>query len=252
MAMTRDEALARADSWLNGDRPAAQRQEIGLREFDLGYVAWGVEPQRTDPTRPPASTGAARAVIDKSSGELTTFPSLPVEAIIEQYRQRRAAQPRFPDDVREVLQGAGWFAGRSVPADIDRWAADFTARESKKGRRHELFPAARAALDEFGGLKIIQRGHGRDLGRFSFAFYPATDWFPDPDLYAEFREEIGKRAFPIGVHDDGPSELAIDEDGRVFLLHWADDLLEGDTIDDALVTLIRGAQPRVSTGEGTW
>jgi hypothetical protein len=252
MAMTRDEAVARADEWLNGASPAEQRLQVGLREFDLGYVAWGIEPPPTDPSQPPASSGAARAVIDKASGELTTFPSLPVDVIIEQYRQQHAAEPRFPDDVRQVLQDAGWFPGRSVTADIDRWAAGFTPRESPKGRRHELFPAARAVLDEFGGLKVGQRGHGQDLGRFPFAIYPATDWFPDPDLYAEFAEEIGKRAFPIGIHDDGPSELAIDEDGRVFLLHWSDDLLEGETIDEALVTLIRGAQPRASVGEGTW
>jgi hypothetical protein len=191
-------------------------------------------------------------VVDKRTGELTSWPPLPVPVIVAQYRQRTAEQPRFPDDVQAVLTKAGWFPGRSVAADVDRWAAEFTARTSANGRRHEFFAAARAALDEFGGLTVQQEGHGEAIGRFPFAFYPAHAWFPDPDSYAEFAEQIGRRVFPLGVHDDGPSELAIDEDGRVFLFHWSDDLLEGDTIDDALVTLIRGAQPRVPTGEGTW
>ncbi len=252
MAMTREQALARAERWINEDRPAGQRQEIGLHEFDLGFVVWPIEPAPADTSRPPAAVGGARGVVDRATGELSTWPSLPVPVIVERYRQQHAAAPRFPEDVRAVLERAGWFPGRSIAAEIDRWAAEVTAHTSPAGNRHELFSAARAVLDEFGGLRIVQEGHGDALGRFPFAFYPAHNWLPDPDLYVEFGAQLGRRVFPLGVHDDGPSELAVDEDGRVFLLHWSDDLLEGDTIDAALTTLIRGAEPRRPAREGMW
>jgi len=45
---------------------------------------------------------------------------------------------------------------------------------------------------------------------------------------------------PIGDHEDGPADLVIDPDGRVFLLHWADDFVLGDSIEAALGWLVRG------------
>jgi len=157
--------------------------------------------------------------------------------------------PRFPDDVATVLTAAGWFPGRSVAQDIEPWLADFTARTSAGGQRHQIFPAARAVLDEFGGLLVRPDQHGG--AGFPFGFYPAQDWFPDPAVYAELAGEIGSPVFPVGVHGDGPSELAVDGDGRVLLLHWSDDLVEGDDIDAALITLVRGAAARPLVEDGT-
>lgn len=86
--ITREEALEKADRWLNGDAPAEHRHEVGIYEFDYGYVVWAVEPEPDDPTAIPEFVGSSRRVIDKQTGELTTWPSIPVQIIAEQYSAR--------------------------------------------------------------------------------------------------------------------------------------------------------------------
>lgn len=94
--ITREEALRRADEWVNHGRSAEQRASVGIHEFDEGYIVWraesGTEPGGTTPgerTRPPVTIGGGRGVIDKETGEFSTWPSLPVSTIAEQYKLRR-------------------------------------------------------------------------------------------------------------------------------------------------------------------
>lgn len=233
--ITRDEALERARAWMSEGRVVVP--EIGLYEFDLGWVAWREVPAPTDPSCPPASTGGPQIVVDSERGEITTWQPLPAPLIAEQYAESRAAQDRFPPEVARVLLDAGWFPGRDIGAEIDAWAA---ARLGGPA----IFPAARAVLAEFGGLTIGDRaGWG-----FTSYLYPARSGVVlgrSPGL----TEEYGIAAFPLGVNEDD-GEIAMDEQGRVYFLHWADWFHLGATIEEALVSLIRGGDWPTDGDEG--
>jgi hypothetical protein len=210
--VTRDEAVALAGAWVNGG--GGQRLEVGVHEFDLGYVVWGVEPPSADRTVPPSTVGTARGVVDRATGELTMWPPLPVAVIAEQYAARRAAEQRFPADVLEVLRAAGWQPGHRAEAGGD---------------------PARAALAEFGGLRLEPKR------AYAFSLYPAAGHEPDLELYEGLAENLGLPLTPIGVrHDDGPSELTVDPRGRVFASHWSGSYFVADSADEAIVALIRG------------
>jgi hypothetical protein len=45
--------------------------------------------------------------------------------------------------------------------------------------------------------------------------------------------------FPLSNNEDSPAEIVMDEQGRVFFLHWADQFFLGADIDNALIALIR-------------
>jgi hypothetical protein len=61
--------------------------EMEIEEFDLGYVAWRREPPPEDPTIPPSTVGGTLLVIDKETGEMTTWPNRSSMKVIEQYRR---------------------------------------------------------------------------------------------------------------------------------------------------------------------
>jgi len=91
--ISQEQALSTADGWLNGDAPAEQRREVRRREFDLGWVVWAAPPAlERDPVtgerRPPADLGDACGVVDRQTGELSVWSSIPVDEVIEAYRQR--------------------------------------------------------------------------------------------------------------------------------------------------------------------
>ncbi|WP_028565419.1 SUKH-3 domain-containing protein [Salinispora tropica] len=234
--ISRDEALARARRWAAAGRPGPP-PEVDFYEFDLGFVASrrGPTPQVADgPPRPPSATGQATVVIDRETGELSRWPSLPIPALVERYAQHRAAEGRFPPDVREVLDQAGWFPGRDMTAAVDLWLAHFA--DELAGL--ECFPAARAALIEFGGLILPQVGGGR----YWSSIQPTRSNGVVTESSEVFAEEFDNPVFPLGNNDDGPSELAMDAQGRVFQLHWADDFFIGPDIDTAIIALIRGGR----------
>ncbi|MEV8093976.1 SUKH-4 family immunity protein [Kitasatospora sp. NPDC085879] len=107
---TREQAIEAAERWLNGDRPEDRRQRIALHEFDLGWVLWAEpEPAGTDAgegeRRAPADIGSACAVVDRETGELTTWPSVPVEEVVQLYRDKLGAGTFDPD--RRPVTGPG-------------------------------------------------------------------------------------------------------------------------------------------------
>ncbi|MEU8326939.1 SUKH-3 domain-containing protein [Micromonospora sp. NPDC048839] len=243
--ISRDEALVRAREWAAVGHPGPP-PEVDMYEFDLGFVVSRREP-RPEPTngppRPPSATGQPTIVIDRETGELSQWPPLPGPAIAEQYAQRRAAEGRFPPDVRAVLDKAGWYPGRDMTASVNNWLTRFA--DDLAGL--EFFPAARAALVEFGGLRLPQfGGDGVSGSGFGSAVHP-TQGGVLADGSEIFAEEYGIPVFPFGNNADGPSELVIDAQGRVFQLHWADDFFVGPDIDTAIIALIRGGEaPAVS------
>ncbi|MGW0733553.1 SUKH-4 family immunity protein [Streptomyces sp. NPDC002851] len=90
---SQEQALAAADRWLNPSGATTPRREVRMREFDLGWVVWAAPaPLERDPEtgerRPPAELGDACGVVDRRTGELTVWPSIPVDEVIQMYRQK--------------------------------------------------------------------------------------------------------------------------------------------------------------------
>lgn len=233
--MTPDEAAEIARPWALRSLPSSGG-EIGLYEFDLGYVAWAKAPP-ADPSRPPAVIGAPLAVVDKATGELTQWPSLSPPGVAELYQREAEARRRLPEDVRAVLTAAGWRSDRDVSAWVTTWLKE-TA-----DARLPIFPAARRLLDEFGGLRFRQlKPPGVASGGFDVQFWP-TDGRVLVELFAEFAADLGMPVFPLAWYEDGPSDLVVAADGRVFLLHEAGEFLVGATPDEAITRLVRGEPP---------
>ncbi len=93
---TRDQALDAAHRWINGDVPQESSRAVRSHEFDLGWVVWPEPaPVQVDPLtgvrRAPEEIGAACAVVDRSTGELTVWPSFPVPDVIRLYRDKLGA-----------------------------------------------------------------------------------------------------------------------------------------------------------------
>ncbi|GIJ79983.1 SUKH-3 immunity protein [Micromonospora phaseoli] len=236
--ISRDEALTIARQWAAAGQPGPT-PEVDLREFDLGYVAWRVipAPPPTDgPPVPPPSTGYPRAVIDGQTGEVSQWPSLPWQTVAEKYAQYRAAEGRFPPDVRQVLDKAGWFPGRDRTASVNLWMVRFA--DELAGL--DCPPVARAALVEFGGLRLPQFGRRGHLGGGFTSYIHPTLGGVVTEAARAFAEEYDNPVYPLGNNEDGPSELVVDAQGRVFMLHWADDFFVGPDVDSAIVKLIRG------------
>ncbi|WP_329311756.1 SUKH-4 family immunity protein [Streptomyces sp. NBC_01262] len=94
--ISQEQALATAERWLNGHAPQEQHRRIGIQEFDLGWVVWAVPPPvEVDPVtgqrRPPADFGNASGVVDRRTGELTVWPSVPVDEVIGMYQAKHGA-----------------------------------------------------------------------------------------------------------------------------------------------------------------
>ncbi|WP_431727988.1 SUKH-3 domain-containing protein [Verrucosispora sp. TAA-831] len=247
--ISREQALAIARQWASAGRPGPE-PEIELYEFDLGYVAWEVmppPPPTGGPPAPPASTGFPSAVIDRATGEVSRWRSVPPDLVAEEYTQHRAAEGRFPPDVRHVLDKAGWRPGRDATAAVNHWMRRFA--DELTGL--ECSPAARAALIEFGGLQLPQfGGHGEPGGGYTSFIFPTVGGIVT-DKARGFSEEFDNPVFPFGNNEDGPSELVVDAQGRVFMLHWADDFFVGPDIDTAIVKLIRGG-PMTEASDLDW
>jgi hypothetical protein len=86
--ITREEADQIAEKWVSESAPGETPTNAVVHEFDLGYVVWAEQA----PGEPPM-IGANRGIIDKDTGELSIWPSLPVDMVITQFRERRRTHP---------------------------------------------------------------------------------------------------------------------------------------------------------------
>ncbi|MFJ1705056.1 SUKH-4 family immunity protein [Kitasatospora sp. NPDC088346] len=108
---SREQAIEAAHQWINGARPEEQWRPVAVHEFDLGWVLWAEQPAAaTDPgtgeRRAPAEIGSACAVVDRETGELTSWPSVPVEDVVQLYRDKLGAGSYDPDLPPAVGPGA--------------------------------------------------------------------------------------------------------------------------------------------------
>jgi hypothetical protein len=149
---------------------------------------------------------------------------------------RKASGARFPNDVREALEAAGWSPGRDVLPRTQPWIDAVTATAEYVGDPvPELFDSARAVLAEFGGLRFRPLNPHRNK---DFAIAPGNN---PGDYWLGMPEHIDKPSYPIGLYyDEMPSELVMDVDGGVYVLHWYSKHMVADSVDEAIVKLVRG------------
>lgn len=85
-------AVARivADHFINAARTPGDRREIDHYEFEQGFVFWEVEPPGPDPLRPPASVGAGCVVVDRITGEPSSWPAMAAVEIARRYPEGSA------------------------------------------------------------------------------------------------------------------------------------------------------------------
>lgn len=122
---------------------------------------------------------------------------------------------------KQQLADAGWVEGRV------RWLDDQAERLAQRG--FAMFPAARAFLERYGGLRVggpatLRRGTG------TYFHTDPDSVVTDPSWTQEWEQLSGTRVFPIGETAWGEYTLLIDEHGRIFgmdmtttLTYWADD-----------------------------
>jgi hypothetical protein len=133
---------------------------------------------------------------------------------------------RFSKETEASLMAGGWYLGRSVLTQT-RLPSDFG-----------LFDAAASVLDEFGGLHIGVAGPGIDNQKSVLQIDAMKGEFAD-ERFSEFAVVIRSKLYPLGEIDGENFYLAIDEQGRVFLL--MDDLwFAGNNFDEALELLLSG------------
>jgi hypothetical protein len=73
------------------------------------------------------------------------------------------------------------------------------------------------------------------------------------DVLGELAEVIGVPLFPIGVEAKGDALVAIDERGRVFALDQGGEWFLGETLDEAVLSLLTGDGPAERLrDDGTW
>jgi hypothetical protein len=158
---------------------------------------------------------------------------------------------RFPEEVETVLTAGGWSPDRRVEEQADaavRYVEEYFGNDDT---RTESFPLAVDTLREFTGVCVIQDGAGLDLRRRSFLF-DATKVAATSQTLTDFKNVIGSRLFPLGFEGDHDSILAVAETGHVFSLDHTGEWHLGDSIDDALVTLVTGKQPERVDDSGNW
>ncbi|WP_250031828.1 SUKH-3 domain-containing protein [Paractinoplanes maris] len=99
--ITRAEAEEIAARWaLNESEQRGYGCEPMLAEFDLGYVVWTRQPS----TVLSVPGDGARTVIDRETGVLSTWPSVPPEEIATIYRDRRPTPPGTVDPAISLLR----------------------------------------------------------------------------------------------------------------------------------------------------
>jgi hypothetical protein len=131
-----------------------------------------------------------------------------------------------------MLTEAGWFLGRDVIDSV------------KLPEEFEIFPAAIEALKEFGHLRVGEEGEGIERARSTIVFEPtlaSRDW----DWFLFSSNLLQTNLYPLGEVDNDRYYLAMDSEGRVFLVF--DGLIfVDDNFDKALEKLLMGVQGTAS------
>jgi hypothetical protein len=137
--ITRDEAEQIAVKWVGDSAPPDVTLTAEVHEFDLGYVVWGQQPLEEPPL-----FGAGRGIIDRETGELSVWPSLPVEMVIVQFRAKRAAHPLGPWTWDPAEQARWDLRHIATPTNVthlmltDRTVVSRSVKSDTEPRHHQL------------------------------------------------------------------------------------------------------------------
>jgi hypothetical protein len=89
--ITHEFVLERTRQLFNTAPSAHGPIEVGVYEFDLGFVTWPVEPDPTDWSKPPAMIGGSVIVVDRETGQPSIWPRLAAPQVAELYRAAKNA-----------------------------------------------------------------------------------------------------------------------------------------------------------------
>ncbi|MFD1662331.1 SUKH-3 domain-containing protein [Streptomyces caeni] len=160
----------------------------------------------------------------------------------------RSSSTRFSVPVDAALRTAGWRPGRWDIKQAEVWADTLRGHTSPAGHRHTVFPAAVEAWAEFGGLRVTAQGPGRQLAPAMLRLDPLHGLHMARTL-GDLGRALGTDICPLGEESDSRALLAIDAEGRVYVLDHTGDWYLGPDIDHGLTTLITGIEPvRLTTG----
>ncbi|MBA2949851.1 SUKH-3 domain-containing protein [Streptomyces himalayensis] len=160
----------------------------------------------------------------------------------------RTSTTRFPVPVDAALRAAGWQPGRWDIKQAEYWADTLRGHVSPAGHQHSVFPAAVEAWAEFGGLRITPSGPGRQIAPAALHLEPLHGLHMARTL-GDLGRALGSEVCPLGEESETQALLAIDAEGRVYSLDHSGDWYLGDTVDQALSSLLTGAQPaRLTAG----
>lgn len=155
---------------------------------------------------------------------------------------------RFPVPVDAALRAAGWRPGRWDIQQAEIWADALRRHTSPAGHRHAVFPAAVEAWAEFGGLHIEPQGPGRRIAPATVHLDPMYGLHLARTL-GDLGRALGCEVAPIGEETHTQALLAVDNEARVYSLDHSGDWYLGAHIDQALATLVTGAEPtRLTAG----
>lgn len=161
----------------------------------------------------------------------------------------------FPAEVAAALISAGWRPDQRDEDKAREWGLRLAAHASRTGRRHTVSPAALDAYARYGGLTrpapAGEDAAGEDLTLNAFVIDPLRV-LHTVDSLAALAARIGVPLSPLGEEADGVSLLAIDEQGRVFALDHSGEWLLGESVEEALTTLVLGRRPSRVREDGTW
>ncbi|MEU2791077.1 SUKH-4 family immunity protein [Streptomyces sp. NPDC007100] len=141
--ISQEQALATAEGWLNPE--GQERREVRMQEFDLGWVVWAAAPPiERDPVtgkrRPPATIGHSCGVVDRRTGELSTWPSVPVEEVVRMYQQKHGGSQEAVPPAQPPVTGPG---NTTVITYVDPGTGEETSlfKNSAPGLPHSEFQA---------------------------------------------------------------------------------------------------------------
>jgi hypothetical protein len=136
----------------------------------------------------------------------------------------------------QALVEAGWTPGQRRVELVDGWQ-----RRLDTPGGFEIFPAARDALERYGGVEVTASGPGIECARSAFQIDPMLAIYQEP-YFQRHAARLGVPLYPLGEAAFGELFLAIDPSGRVYTL-FAEEVASIDpSIDVAVASFIAGVK----------
>ncbi|WP_442929472.1 SUKH-3 domain-containing protein [Micromonospora sp. WMMA1949] len=207
-----------------------------VEEFDLGYVVTSTV--STDARTLPGDLPTT--VIDKATGEVSTWPRVPTEAVERMYRQRRPAEPRAPrtvDPAAQLLRELTRLPTPGAAAHLTLDGRQHVAQGAKGDVEVHHHPLVQSYLDELPAGHLVRGGERHaEMIVVSDALYEhdhrrATEGLPPlsledaRDLLGTGRIEsfrIREAGDPLGGQADLPCDSCVRFLVRFAVLPWSD------------------------------